>query len=99
VHNYISFLLKAALDGAIYTAPDPEETIIITLLMDWAEDALETCHIFVCTLGVERTSGDQCVQVYEFLLEAALHGAIYTGPDPEETIAWLRDQAEDALET
>ncbi|CAL5230034.1 g13479 [Coccomyxa viridis] len=37
--------------------------------------------------------------VYEFLLEAALHGAIYTGPDPEETIAYLRDQAEDALET
>lgn len=53
----------------------------------------------MCTLGVERISGDQCVQVYEFLLEAALHGAIYTGPDPEETIAWLRDQAEDALET
>ena len=40
-----------------------------------------------------------CAQVYDILLEAALHGAIYTGPDPEETIAYLRDQAEDALET
>lgn len=91
------FLLEAALRGAIYTASDPEETI--TLLTDWVKDALETCPILVCTLGVERISGDQCVQVYEFLLEAALHGAIYTGPDPDETIAWLRDQAEDALET
>ena len=38
-------------------------------------------------------------QAFEFLLEAALHGAIYTGPQPEETISYLRDQAEDALET
>ena len=38
-------------------------------------------------------------QAFEFLLEAALHGAIYTGSQPEETISYLRDQAEDALET
>ena len=38
-------------------------------------------------------------QAFEFLLEAALHGAIYTGPQPEATISYLRDQAEDALET
>ena len=37
-------------------------------------------------------------KAYDFLLEVALHGAIYTGPDPEATIAYLRDQAEDAME-
>ena len=50
----------------------------------------------------ERLHGLQAephAQAFEFLLEAALHGAIYTGPQPEETISYLRDQAEDALET
>ena len=32
-------------------------------------------------------------------MEAALHGAIYLRPSAEENIAYLRDQAEDALET
>ena len=38
-------------------------------------------------------------QAYDFLLQVALHGAIYRGPDLEANIAYLRDQAEDALET
>ena len=53
-------------------------------------------------VSAERLRGLQAelhAQAFEFLLEAALHGAIYTGPQPEETISYLRDQAEDALET
>ena len=37
-------------------------------------------------------------QVYDFLLDVALHGAHYIGPcNPEKTIEYLRDQAESAL--
>ena len=37
-------------------------------------------------------------QVYDFLLDEALHGAHYIGScNPEKTIEYLRDQAESAI--
>ena len=54
---------------------------------------------YVLPERLHRLQAQPHAQAFDFLLEAALHGAIYTRQQPEETISYLRDQAEDALET